>query len=89
MALLDAVVSWFGPGFAAFVWLLWELYCPLPNHTTKLQSFHNDLTTRFQRLEVGQISLAEQIEDADEDRFREIHDKDRLTTEAFKDRHGD
>lgn len=69
---------------AFFVWTTWQVYCPLPNHRTAFQQFRDDLTARMDRHEIGQITLAEKVEGADADKYREIHDKDRLTTSAFE-----
>lgn len=76
----------FGPVWAptlTFIWVLWEVYCPIPTHQTAFQSFRDDLTARMDRHEIGQISLAEQVDGADAEKYRKIHDKERLTTTDF------
>jgi len=62
-----------------FCWILWELYCPIPNHQTKLQQYHHDFTTRLKRIEVGQVALAAQVEAVDEDKYKDLHNKDSLS----------
>jgi len=69
----------------AFIWLTWQLYCPIPKHETKLQSWHGDLTERFERIEIGQVAISEEVEDVDATKIRDIHEKQGLTTEELKD----
>jgi len=91
MALEALIAEYVGPQWGPivpFLWLLWQLYCPFPNHETKLQTWFGSLTERFDRVEKGQIALAEEIRTVDEGKFREIHEGDELTTSAFKDEDG-
>lgn len=66
-------------------WLVWELYCPLPSHTTKLQQFHNDLTTRLRVIETTQIALAEEVAGIDQNEVRTLHGEDGITVSQLKD----
>lgn len=83
---LLGLVDSLGPSWGwalLFVWTLWQVYCPLPNHETAFQSFRTDLTNRMDRHEIGQISLAEEVDGVDSEKYRQIHDKQRLTTSDF------
>jgi hypothetical protein len=82
--IIDSVgPSW---GWAVFLlWTIYQVYNPLPNHQTAFQSFRADLTARMDRHEIGQITLAEQVDGADAEKYRQIHDKERLTTADFLD----
>ena len=87
MSLLVDILDIIGPEWGVpifMVWLTWELYCPFPNHTTKLQQFHNDLTARLERIEVTQISMAEEVAGVDESEVREIHGESGLKTSDLK-----
>lgn len=67
----------------AFCWLAYQLYWPFTE--TKLQQWHDDFTTRFRRIETGQMSLAEEIEGIDEDAYKELHGYKTFTTGDLKD----
>lgn len=66
-----------------FMWVLYQMYNPLWD--TKMQSFRHDFTERFQRLEVGQISLAEEVDGVNEQKLASIHNHDdRLSPDDIK-----
>lgn len=66
------------------VWVMYQLYWPF--WETKIQHFHNDLSRRLYRIEVVQVSLAEEVPNVDADRVKEIHDKARLSSSDLKER---
>lgn len=66
-----------------FAWVSYQLYWPF--WQTKVQAWHGNVTARFHRIEIGQINLAELDEDADEERYRDLHAKSSLTTRDLKD----
>jgi len=80
--LLVGAVNSLGPSWgwlALAMWLAWQLYCPLPNHETKLQSAHNDLTTRLNQIEITQIALGEYVDGVDAERIRRLHGAESLS----------
>lgn len=88
MSLLTEILVTNGPtvGWALVIlWGMWQLYCPLPNHTTKLQQFHDDLTLRLRRIELTQIALAEEVTNVDEGAVRNLHeDEERMRSADLK-----
>jgi len=66
------------------VWLMWELYCPFPSHTTKLQQFHNDFTERLKQMELIQVAFAEEVTGVDEEIVKEVHDQEDLAVSDLK-----
>jgi hypothetical protein len=88
MPVVDSVVSSLGPAWTpviAFAWLLWELYCPIPGHTTKIQQYHEDMTARLERIEVTQIALSEEVAGVNESRVKEVHGQEDLSVSELKD----
>lgn len=84
--LIDLLIQ-FGPMWGwliLFVWGTWQLYCPLPNHTTKLQAFHDDFSGRLQRIELTQIALAEEVANIDEQDVRDLHGEESLRASDLK-----
>jgi len=91
VALADIVVTlidslgpswgWIGLG----TWVLWQLYCPLPNHCTKLQQVRRDFTERLRVIETTQIALAEEVAGVDEGEVRTLHGEDGVTVSQLKD----
>jgi hypothetical protein len=69
-----------------FGWVIFQLYNPL--WETKLQQFHHDLTRRLERIEIVQVSLAEEVEEVDETFVKEVHGRSGLTTGDLKDMEG-
>jgi len=66
------------------VWLMWELYCPFPEYSTKLQQWHTDLTTRLERIEVAQIAISEEVSGVDEKTIKDIHGRTGLSASDLK-----
>lgn len=88
MALPWDIINTLGPSWGwlvFFAWILWEIYSPIPNHETKFQQFHGDLTARLERHEIGQISLAEEVDGVRATKYRQIHGREQMTTTSFKD----
>jgi len=82
-----SLINNFGPAWGwllTLAWVTWQLYCPITNHTTKLQSWHDALTARFERIETGQVALAEQVDGADTQRIKRLHDRSTLTTDDLQ-----
>jgi len=73
---------WSVPGL--ILWLFWQLYCPFPNHTTKLQQWHEDLTQRLKRIEIVQIAISEEVGGVDEETIKEVHGKGGLSADDLK-----
>lgn len=63
-------------------WILYQLYNPF--WETKIQKFHNDLTDRFERIEVTQVAIAEEVSGMDADEVKDAHGKEGLTTSELK-----
>ncbi len=85
LSIVDGVIQ-LGPewGWAlVFSWVLYQLYNPL--WETKLQQFHHDLTHRLERIEITQVSIAEEVESVDEEFVKEVHGRSGLTTGDLKD----
>lgn len=64
------------------VWVMYQLYWPF--WETKIQIFHNNLARRLYDIEIVQVSIAEEVENVDADRVKEIHDKSRLSSSDVK-----
>lgn len=87
MSLLLDLVNSIGPAWGwaiVILWTTWQLYCPLPNHKTKVQRFHDDFTGRLRRIELIQIALAEEVADVNEHQVRDLHGEDGLTSSDIK-----
>ena len=68
---------------AVVLWVFEQLYNPL--WETKLQGFHNDLTTRLSKIEVVQISMAQEVEGVSDSEVSSLHDHDDLDPSDLKD----
>jgi len=88
VALADIVVTLIdslGPswGWIGLVsWVVWQLYCPLPNYETKLQQWHNHFVGRLETHETVDIALAEG--DVSAAKVREQYGRQRLASSELK-----
>jgi len=64
------------------VWVNYQLYWPF--WETKVQQFHNDLTTRLRRIEITQVALSEEVSGVDSESVKDIHGHESLSASDLK-----
>lgn len=82
---LTAIISNVGPtwGWLAFFgWIFYQLYWPFSQ--TKIQTFHEDMTTRLERIEIIQVALGEEVTDINENKIKDVHGQTDLSSSDLK-----
>lgn len=85
MSFLLGLLNGVGPVWGwviLFVWGAYQLYWPFSQ--TKLQGFHDDFTNRLERIEVGQIAIAEETSGVSEKSIKELHGQEELSAGDLK-----